>query len=96
MLFVVAWPVSGAVVCAVKRPEEADADRAGVQYLVGKKLISAEDAREALTLISRFNLHDPDPNWLAWLLFYDHPSLTERLRNIDDTARLLGTETAKK
>jgi Zn-dependent protease with chaperone function len=96
ILFAAAWPAFQAARCAIERPNEAAADRASVQFLVQRNLITPDDAKQALTEMNRFNLHDPDPDLLSWLLFYDHPPLAERLQNIDEAVKELGVETARR
>lgn len=96
VIFIALWPCLQAVQCAIKRPAEDDADRFGVAALVGKKLITAEDMKQALIEGDRFNLTDPDPNLLSWLFIYDHPPLVERLRAVDEAAKQASVETAGK
>ena len=96
ILFALLWPGLLAVRCAIERPAEADADRFGVATLVGKGLITAEDMKQALTEGEKFNLTDPDPNWLSWLFIYDHPALVERLRIIDEATKPESAEAARR
>jgi Zn-dependent protease with chaperone function len=96
ILFAALWPGLQAVRCAIKRPAEAEADRIGVAVLIGKKLITAEDMKQALIEGERFNSTDPDPNWVARLFIYDHPPLVERLHIIDEAAKQATVQTASK
>lgn len=96
IIFVAAWPAFQAGRCAVLRPYEGRADFVGVQALVQRKLISPEDAKAALIKMHQTNRTDPDPAWLSKLFFYDHPTLDERLRNIDEAVRGLAVESARK
>lgn len=79
---VVAWLIFQGVSCALRRGHEAEADRFAVRLTRGGAT-SLDDARTALTKINESGLNDPSPPYLFQMLFNDHPSLRERLRNIE-------------
>jgi Zn-dependent protease with chaperone function len=89
MLFVTLWPACQAVRYAITRQHEAYADMYGVQLTVGNHFITLEEAKAPLVKSHENNFTDPDPAWLFKILLYDHPSLVERLRNMDEAMRLI-------
>lgn len=96
VLLVLMWPAVQATRNALKRPNEARADAFGARLAVGGRLISLEQAKAALIRGNQYNSTDPDPAWLFKVLFYDHPPLVERLRNLDEVVNQMSAETAQK
>jgi Zn-dependent protease with chaperone function len=85
-LGVVAWLIFQGASCALQRWHEAEADRFAVRLTWGEA-VSLDDVRVALTKINESGLNDPSPPYLFQMLFNDHPSLRERLRNIEAVSR---------
>jgi len=94
VLLILMWPAVQATRNALKRPNEARADVFGTRLTVGGRLISLEQAKAALIRGNQYNSTDPDPVWMFKVLFYDHPPLVERLRNLDEVANQMSAETA--
>ena len=85
-LGVVAWLVFQGVSCALQRWHEAEADRFAVR-LTRAEAVSLDDVRVALTKINESGLDDPSPPYLFQMFFNDHPSLRERLHNVEAVSK---------
>lgn len=83
---VAAWLIFQGAACALKRWHEAEADRFAVR-LTRDEAVQLDDVRTALTKINESGLNDPSPPYLFQMLFNDHPSLKERLRNVEAVSR---------
>lgn len=85
-LGIAAWLFFQVASCALQRAHEAEADRFAVRLTVPES-VSLAEARSALTKVNQSGINDPSPPWTFQLFFNDHPSLTERLRNLEDATR---------
>lgn len=83
---VAAWLIFQGAACALERWHEAEADRFAVRLTRGEG-VSLDDVRTALTKINESGFNDPSPPYMFQLLFNDHPSLKERLRNVEAVSR---------
>jgi Zn-dependent protease with chaperone function len=76
IFFILARPVGN----AFSRRLEHQADQYGLEVTHGLTPDSGEVAAQAFEVLAQANLDDPDPNPLNVFLFYDHPSISDRVR----------------
>jgi Zn-dependent protease with chaperone function len=76
LLFFLATPV----VSAFSRHLEHQADQFGLEVTHGLTPDSAQVAAQAFEVLGEVDLADPDPNPLDVFLYYDHPTISDRVR----------------
>ena len=76
IFFFLVSPVSN----AFSRHLEHQADQYGLEVTHGLTPDSGQLAAEAFQVLGEVDLLDPDPNPVAVFLFYDHPSIADRIR----------------
>jgi Zn-dependent protease with chaperone function len=94
LVLLLCWPAHQIGLNALQRPYEAQADVFSVQLTVPGR-VSLEAAKSSLIKVDQSSGLDPNPFWLFKHLFYDHPPLFERLRNIEEAVRQQPAETVK-
>ena len=65
---------------AISRHYEHQADQYGLEVTHGLTPDSGQVAAQAFQALGDVNLSDPEPSRLQVLLFYDHPSIPDRIR----------------
>ena len=65
---------------AVSRHYEHQADQYGLEVTHGLTPDSGQVAAQAFQTLGDVNLADPEPSRLDVFLFYDHPSIPDRIR----------------
>jgi Zn-dependent protease with chaperone function len=78
-----AWLLFQTVALALQRSDETAADRFAVSLTI-PEFVSLDGARSALMKINRSGINDPSPPWLFQTLFNNHPSLSQRLKGLED------------
>ncbi len=84
-----AWLLFHAAACALQRGHESEADRYALR-LTSAEPAALSEAKNALIKINQEGIKDPSPPWLFHILFNDHPSHTERLRNVEEESLSVG------
>jgi STE24 endopeptidase len=72
--------VANPVVNAFSRHQEHQADQYGLEVTHGLTADSGQVAAEAFQKLGEVDLADPDPNPVDVFLFYDHPTIPDRIR----------------
>jgi len=72
--------LAGPVGNAFSRHLEHQADQYGLEVTHGLTPDSGQFAAQAFQVLGEVDLGDPDPNSLDVFLFYDHPSMPDRVR----------------
>src|ERR1700683_1329729 len=71
---------SNPILNAFSRHYEHQADQYGLEVTHGLTPDSGQVAAEAFQILGEVDLSDPDPNPLAVFLFYNHPSIPDRIQ----------------
>jgi Zn-dependent protease with chaperone function len=72
--------LSNPIGSAVSRHFEHQADQYGLEVTHGLTPDSGQVAAQAFQVLGEIDLADPDPNPLQVFLFYDHPTIPDRVR----------------
>ena len=72
--------ISTPVGSAFSRYFEHQADQYGLEVTHGLTPDSSQVAAQAFQILGEVDLGDPDPNPVAVFLFYDHPTISDRVR----------------
>ncbi len=72
--------VASPIMSAFSRHDEHQADQYGLEVTHGLTSDSAQVAAQAFQILGEVDLADPDPNPVQVFLFYDHPSIPERIQ----------------
>ena len=72
--------VANPVVNAYSRHQEHQADQYGLEVTHGLTPDSSQIAAQAFQKLGEVDLADPDPNPVDVFLFYDHPTMPDRIR----------------
>jgi STE24 endopeptidase len=68
------------VASAFSRHLEHQADQYGLEVTHGLTADSGQVAAQAFQVLGEVDLSDPDPSRLQVFLFYDHPSIPDRIQ----------------
>jgi len=71
--------VTNPVVSAFSRYQEHQADQFGLEVTHGLTPGSAQVAAQAFQILGEVDLADPDPNPVNVFLYYDHPTISDRV-----------------
>jgi len=72
--------VATPVASTISRHYEHQADQYGLEVTHGLTPDSGQVAAQAFQVLGEVGLSDPDPNPVQVFLFYDHPSIPDRIR----------------
>ena len=76
VLVTLVWPV----LSTYSRSVEHQADQYGLEVTHGLTPDSGQVAAQAFNILGDVDLSDPDPKRWVILLFYDHPSIPDRIQ----------------
>jgi STE24 endopeptidase len=80
LLLTVFFFVATPLFSGISRYFEHQADQYGLEVTHGLTADSEQVAAQAFEILGEVDLSDPEPNPVAVFMFYDHPSIPERIR----------------